>query len=629
MSAHTAGWFDPPRDIRGEIPWGMYLIIGCVGLILTGIVGYGFFIAARMNKTDTPSMDAVSMAKLEATHAHHQIERIASGESFDNIESALLRLDQAFYQLQAMLAGGEGAAPRAYPIEDPGLRGEILAAKDKLSDLKAITWQRLASREIRSGEKEVDSNYFEQFHGFINQLDLIRARMEEINLVNFKKFRATQWVIVSICISLTLIIGVAFHRFEHRSATDFFALRSITDRLKKEISERNAAEIALRESEARFRQIAETIEDIFWLQDTEGEKKIIYINPAFKSMWGKSSEALYAEPQTFLEPVHPEDADIARRFFESFPGKGEDRRTEFRINRPDGSVRWIHARGFPIRSTEVETRRAAGFAQDITSRKRNEKRLEELLAEIRNFAAIVSHDLRAPLVNLKGFVREIALVLERIKPEIQTFLSCISETRAKALASAIEEELPEAIDFITASCSRMETLIQAVLRLSRIEERRLNLELIDTNALISDLMVSFAYQIKQQGIRVTVDPLPETRGDRFAMEQVFSNLISNAVQYLSPDQTGEISIGAEHHPDETVFHVRDNGRGIQFSDLTRIFDIFQRVGTANIPGEGMGLTYTRALVRLHGGRIWCDSVVGEGSTFFFSIAARMEENQND
>ena len=113
------------------------------------------------------------------------------------------------------------------------------------------------------------------------------------------------------------------------------------------------------------------------------------------------------------------------------------------------------------------------------------------------------------------------------------------------------------------------------------------------------------------------------------MEQVFSNLISNAIQYLSPDQTGEISIGAEHHPDETVFHVRDNGRGIQSSDLTRIFDIFQRAGAANIPGEGMGLTYTRALVRLHGGRIWCDSIVGEGSTFFFSIAVRLEENQND
>ncbi len=624
MRAHALRMSGPPRGKLGEVPWRMYLIIGCVGLILTGIVAYGFFTAERMNKTDLPSLDAVSVAKLETTRAHHQIERIASGESFDNIESAFVHLDRAFYQLQELRDGGEGAAPHDYPIEDAGLQREISVADEKLFELKSATWQRLASTAFGSGENEIDSRYVERLHDFLNQIDRIRTRLEEIKAENFEKFRTSQLMLFSLCVSLTLIIGIAFNRFERRSASDFFALRSVMAQLEKEISERKSAEIALRESEARFRQIAENIEDIFWLQDTGEGKKVIYINPSFETVWGKPSEALYAAPQTFLEPVHPEDADIARRFFESFPGKEEERRTEFRILRPDGAIRWIHARGFPIRGIEGETQRAAGFAQDITSRKRNERRLEELLTEIRNFAAIVSHDLRAPLVNLKGFVREITRVLKKIKPEMQVFLSCISDVRRKELAPALEEDLPEALGFITASASRMETMIQAVLQLSRIEERKLNPESIDMDSLLNGILDSFAYRIKQQRIRVSVAPLPQIRADRFAMEQVFSNLISNAIQYLTPDLPGEISIGAEQHPHETVFHVRDNGRGMKQSDIKRIFDIFQRVGASDVPGEGVGLTYTRSLVRRHGGRIWCDSRLGEGSVFFFTIEVRPE-----
>ena len=498
MRTHVTGRFGPPRGSLGEVPWRMYLIIGCVGMILTGIVVYGFITADRMARTDLPSMDAVSVAKLEATRAHHQIERIASGETFDNIESALVHLDQAFYQMQEIRDDGKNAAPHDYPTEDAGLQTEISAAKEKLSGLKDVTWQRLASREARASEKEVDSLYFERLQDFMNQIDRIRTRLEEIKIENFKKFRVSQLMIISICISLTLIIGFAFHRFERRSASDFFAMRSIKERLEREISER----------------------------------------------------------------------------------------------------------------------------------KRYERQLEELLTEIRNFAAIVSHDLRAPLVNLKGFVREITRVLEKLKPEMQVFLSTLPESRRKEIAPGIEEDLPEALDFITASASRMETMIQAVLQLSRIEERKLNPESIDMNRLLNDILESFAYRIKQQRIRVSVAPLPQIRADRFAMEQVFSNLISNAIQYLNPDRSGEISIGAEQHPNETVFHVQDNGRGIKESDMTRIFDIFQRVGTATVPGEGVGLTYTRSLVRRHGGRIWCDSRLGEGSVFHFTLEVRPEESQN-
>lgn len=499
MSTHAAGMSGLSRENLGKVPWRMYLIIGCAGLILTGIVGYGFFTADRMNKTDAPSMDAVSEAKLETTRAHHRIERIASGKDFDNIESALASLDHAFNHLQEILSGREGATRHIYPIEDSELQTAVRIAKENLTSLKAVIWQRVASREIHGTEKEIDFSYFEHLHDFMEQIDRIRFRLEEIKAENFSRFRATQAMIAFICICLTLIIGIAFHRFERRSASDFVALKSVMDRLEKEISERQ----------------------------------------------------------------------------------------------------------------------------------RYEKRLEQLLTEIRNFAAIVSHDLRAPLVNLKGFVREIARLLKKIEPEIQKFLASLPEIRRKEIVPALEEDLPEALDLITASASRMETMIDAVLRLSRIEQRQLNPESINMDTLLHDLLESFAYRIKQQRIRIAVTPLPQTRADRFAMEQIFSNLIGNAIQYLSPDRAGEISIGAEQQPDEITFYVRDNGRGIQRCDVKRIFDIFQRVGNADIPGEGVGLTYTRSLVRRHGGRIWCDSRMGEGSTFFFTIEVGREENHHE
>ncbi len=499
MRAHAAGSFDPPRENPGGVPWRMYLIIGCVGLILTGIVVYGYITAKQMNKTVLPSLDAISVAKLEATRAHHLIERIISGESFDNIESALAHLDLAYYQVKEIGDGEEGAAPHGYPIKDPGLQREISAANEKLSELKALTWQRLASRQVRANEKEADSRYFEQLQDFTDQIDRVRARLEEIKAENFEKFRASQLMIICLCISLTLIIGIAFHRFERRGASDYIALKNVMERLEKEIS----------------------------------------------------------------------------------------------------------------------------------GRKRNERRLEELLAEMRNFAAIVSHDLRAPLVNLKGFVREIARVLEKIKPEMQAYLSSIPENRNKELAAALRKDLPEALDFITASALRMEAMIQAVLQFSRTEERKLSPESIDMDALVSGLLESFAYRIKQQRIRVSRSPLPRIRADRFAMEQVFSNLIGNAIQYLDPHRNGEISIGAETLPDETVFHVQDNGRGMRHFDTARIFDIFQRAGVMNVPGEGVGLTHTRSLVRRHGGRIWCESSLGEGSIFSFTIELHSAENQKD
>jgi signal transduction histidine kinase len=104
------------------------------------------------------------------------------------------------------------------------------------------------------------------------------------------------------------------------------------------------------------------------------------------------------------------------------------------------------------------------------------------------------------------------------------------------------------------------------------------------------------------------------------MEQIFSNLLSNAINYLVPDRPGEVLITAEDHPEYTTFQVQDNGRGIAAADIPKVFEPFRRVGKQDVPGEGMGLAYVQTLVRRHGGTIWCRSIPGVGTTFAFTIA---------
>ena len=170
----------------------------------------------------------------------------------------------------------------------------------------------------------------------------------------------------------------------------------------------------------------------------------------------------------------------------------------------------------------------------------------------------------------------------------------------------------------------MDGLINSILTLSRVGRRELNPEPVDMDGLTRGIVDSLAHQIGEKNIRVTFGELPIITADRLAMEQVMGNLLDNAVKYFDANRPGELTITAEQTPEETVFHVRDNGRGIAAGDIPKVFEIFKRVGRHNVPGEGMGLAYVKALVKRHGGRIWCESEPGKGSVFSFTIAAGNE-----
>ncbi len=386
-----------------------------------------------------------------------------------------------------------------------------------------------------------------------------------------------------------------------------------------EALDRSRAEHALRESEQRFRQLAGNIGEIFWLTTPDDLTRLAYVSPAHEAITGTSSSKLIGERKTDAEFIHPEDREKVIDAYQAFVEDNAGYAVEFRIVRPDGSIRWMWEKGFKVRDEAGRVSRIAGITEDITQRKRQEERQEQLVEELKNFAYIISHDLRAPLINLKGYSGELRIALEAISPVLDMGLPRISEDKRAQVIAALTEDIPEALGFIDSSVSSMEGLTNAILRLSRLGRRELRFEAVSMHALTQDVIDSSAFQNSRTQTEVEVGPLPDVVADRVCMEQILSNLISNAVKYRDPNRSALVRVTGETLHDEWVFRITDNGRGIRPADLPKIFDMFRRVGPQDVPGEGMGLAFVRTLVWRHGGRIWCESNAGGGCSFVFTI----------
>jgi signal transduction histidine kinase len=241
--------------------------------------------------------------------------------------------------------------------------------------------------------------------------------------------------------------------------------------------------------------------------------------------------------------------------------------------------------------------------------------LQRANEEIQRFAYIVSHDLRSPLVNILGFTAELeetnkALggLLERAEKEAPQIINADSRNA--------REDLPEAIGFIRSSTQKMDRLINAILKLSREGRRTLAPEALDMNEVFEGITGSLAHLLTDNEVSVTVEkPVPEIISDRVAIEQIFSNLIENAVKYSDPGRPNHVTVRGTAKGDRVVYEVADNGRGIDPKDHQRVFDLFRRSGPQDKPGEGIGLAHVRALAYRLGGFIDLQSELGQGARF--------------
>ena len=241
--------------------------------------------------------------------------------------------------------------------------------------------------------------------------------------------------------------------------------------------------------------------------------------------------------------------------------------------------------------------------------------------EIQRFAYIVTHDLRAPLVNIMGFTSELESSLAAVQKFVGEADGGDEDPDAAAARGAAMEDLPEAIGFIRSSTRKMDGLINAILKLSREGRRVLKPEPIQLGALLKTAADNVQHQVTEAGGEVEIDSrAPAVVSDRLALEQIFGNLLDNAVKYRAAERPIKIKIRAFETSGRRVHvEVEDNGRGIARQDHDRVFDLFRRSGAQDRPGEGIGLAHVRTMIRNLGGDISLESQPEKGTTMKLNL----------
>jgi len=239
--------------------------------------------------------------------------------------------------------------------------------------------------------------------------------------------------------------------------------------------------------------------------------------------------------------------------------------------------------------------------------------------EIQRFSYIVTHDLRAPLVNIMGFTAEIEsgmkslqALVDKADPAGTSLDPVVQEARIAA-----NEDLPEAVGFVRSSTKRMDALINAILKLSREGRRILHPERVDLAEVVGASIASVKHQFSEANGEISTSlDVASIISDRLSVEQIFGNLLDNAVKYRSKDRPLRIAVRAYADPGDRVrIEISDNGRGIPDRDQERIFELFRRSGAQDQPGEGIGLAHVRTMVLNLGGDITVRSTLDEGTTF--------------
>ena len=262
------------------------------------------------------------------------------------------------------------------------------------------------------------------------------------------------------------------------------------------------------------------------------------------------------------------------------------------------------------------------LAQQHREQQRVEKanrELERRNHELQDFVHVASHDLRAPLVNVRGFADALASFCRRAR----TIVATMEDTEAlrSQLIPLLEEEIADSLEYVRTASAQMDALLTGLLDVSRIGIAALVIERIDLNRMMAEIVESMKFSARQAGATIEVGTLPPCRGDRTQVGQVFSNLVDNALKYLDPTRPGVVRVWADKREGRVVYCVEDNGIGIDSEDREAIFRLFRRLDPERGAGYGLGLAIARRVLDRHGGEIRLESTPNQGSKFLVSLPA--------
>lgn len=386
----------------------------------------------------------------------------------------------------------------------------------------------------------------------------------------------------------------------------------------------SAAASALHDSSERLRAILDTAVEGIITIDEHGI--IESMNPAAEKTFGWKAKEVIGKNVSVLmpSPYREQHDDYLANYIRTGHAKIIGIGREVVGQRKDGSF-------FPMDLAVSEVRLQkqrlfTGFVRDITERKRAEERLASLAQtlaeknkELETIVYVASHDLRSPLVNIQGFSRELATSCERLRVKLAE-----SGTRGEEQAHVKElltQDIPEAIEFIQAGVAKIDALLSGFLRYSRLGRAAIKIERLHMDALMANVKQAMEFQVKRAAATLQLAKLPDCFGDAVQVNQVFSNLLDNAIKYLEPKRPGMISVAGRVAEGQSIYEVRDNGIGIAAEHQPRVFEIFHRLNPAAGEGEGLGLTIAQRVLERQNGQIWVESQPGEGSAFFVSLPA--------
>jgi two-component system sensor histidine kinase/response regulator len=379
----------------------------------------------------------------------------------------------------------------------------------------------------------------------------------------------------------------------------------------RDITARQHAEASLRTSEEQFRQLADSIREVFFVVTPE-PIRVAYLSPAYEEIWGRPRQEVYDRAAAWIDSVHPDERGSVGSYFARLM-QGIQAEMSYRIERPDGSLRWIHASGFPVNDLKGKLVRVVGIAEDVTERKRaeaetvNAKEAAESANRAKSeFLANMSHEIRTPM---NGIIGMTDLVLD----------------------TELSSEQAEYLHMVKGSADALLIVLNDILDFSKIEAGKLELDYLsfDLRKSLGEVVKTLAIKARQKGLEFIFDVAPgvptNVVGDPARLRQVLLNLVGNSLKFTERGQI-EVRVQTETQSVEGTilrFSVRDSGIGIPVDKQHKIFGAFSQADsstTRKYGGTGLGLTIAGQLVGLMGGKLWVESEAGTGSIFYFTVA---------
>ncbi|MGF7118154.1 PAS domain S-box protein [Methanobacterium oryzae] len=373
-----------------------------------------------------------------------------------------------------------------------------------------------------------------------------------------------------------------------------------------DITERKKVETALKVSEKRYRTLYNDNPSMYFTVDKEF--RVLSVNRFGAKELGYNVHELIGQHLSII--YHEEDEEFAeQKLNQTLENPGQVFRWELRKVRKDGSILWIKETAIALKEPD-ENIVIYTVCEDITDRKNTEKKLKELVDELKRsnnelqqFAYITSHDLQEPLRTIASFTQ---LLERRYKGQL-------------------DSDADEFIGFIVDAAIRMKEMIKGLLDYSRVGTKKTEFKEIDMNIKLNKALSNLKASIDENKAEITYDYLPTILADSGQMIRVFQNLIGNAIKFRKLKEPPKIHVACQINIEnnEYIFSVSDNGIGMEKGYTDKIFEVFKRLHTMDkYQGAGIGLSVVKRIIEQHGGRIWVESKLGKGSTFYFTIPLR-------